>query len=241
MKTPLTDPEKFDLRASFLRFSNNGGACHTKSLELTWYLKCRPILIKALIDYRTTHSVLEHLIEEGIPLASKPENRLRTVQRWLARTREYLYLPRIPDGGKMSNPGYKEALRRWKIQNPTPTDEEILAGWRATPVDYSDINFLSQTDAYAPKIEKSPKTTVVSPMSSSATIVALDTGTVPAMQDLPDSPPAAVPTETPSIPETETSPAPKKKLRPSQIIGDSAGIDFDARVQPTPRQVKVIR
>lgn len=141
----------------------------------------------------------------------------------------------------MSNPGYKEALRRWKSQNPTPTDEEILAGWRATPVDYSDINFLSQTDAYAPKIEKSLKTTVVSSMSSEATIVALDTGTVPARQDLAASPPATVPTETPSVPETKPSSGPKEKLRPSQLIGNSQDIDFDARVDPPPKEFKVIR
>lgn len=235
MKTPLSDPEKFDILNSFRKFSAKGGPMNLQSAEDRWEVKCRPILIKALIDYRTTSSVLEHLIEEGVPLGGKPENRLRTVQRWLARTREYLHLPRIPKGGKLSNPGYQEALRLWKSKNPIPADEDILGGWRAIPVDYTGINFLSNTDAYAPRIVKSPEIPVASPVSSK------DPETGSTGRGLIDSPQVAFSSKTSLVSGSEASAGPKKKLRPSQMIGNPDDIDFDARVDPPPKEFKVIR
>lgn len=139
----------FDVTASLSRF-NDSKSGEAVVPEPPWEATCRPILVRALIDRRTAIEVLLHLDSDGVPLGAKEKSKARTVHRWLARARDKYYFPKLPPGGKTTNPGYLEALKRWKSINGTPTDQMLLDGWEAKPVDYSGINFLSATDPFAP-------------------------------------------------------------------------------------------
>ena len=157
MATILSSTAEFDAKASLAKFKMSKALEKTSVQEISWEMLCRPILLNALIDSRSTDSVLQHLESEGVPLGEVPKSKRRTVHRWLARARYAIHLPELPPGGKMTGPGYLEAVRRWKALNGTLTDEELLSGERIQRVDYSDLNFLSATDAYAPRTTKKPK------------------------------------------------------------------------------------
>lgn len=157
MSSPQSNPKNFDVVALCREFREEVVPKKQRPLNISWERECRPILIDAAINDLETSVVLEFLQKHQVPFPKSPEAAERTMQQWLARIRKEIHLPSLPSGAKRSSPGYQEGLRRWKKTNPIPTVEEIIAGWQAKPVDYSDLNFFSLLDAYAPRTPKSKK------------------------------------------------------------------------------------
>jgi hypothetical protein len=168
MSSPQSNPENFDVVALCREFRDEVVPKKQRPLNISWERECRPILIDAAINDLDTSVVLEFLQKHQVPFPKSPEAAERKMQQWLARIRKEIHLPLLPSGAKRSSPGYQEGLRRWKKTNPIPTVEEIIAGWRAKPVDYSDLNFYSLVDAYAPRTPKSkkPQATLPTPVEN---------------------------------------------------------------------------
>lgn len=166
MSSPQSNPKNFDVVALCREFRDEVVPKKERPLNISWERECRPILIDAAINDLETIVVLEFLQKHQVPFPKSPEAAERTMQQWLARIRKEIHLPSLPSGAKRSSPGYQEGLLRWKKTNPIPTVEEIIAGWQAKPVDYSDLNFFSLVDAYAPRTPKSkkPRATLPTPV-----------------------------------------------------------------------------
>lgn len=172
MISPKSSQKVFDIVALSRQFRNEVVAKNHRPTKVSWERECRPILIDAAINDLDTRVVLNYLQKHQVPFSEVPKTAERTLQLWLARVRKAIYLPTLPDGAKRSSPGYQEGLRIWKKTNPIPTVEEIIAGWQAKPVNYSNINFFSLVDAYAPRTPKKKKNQATLPTPVEAAVPA---------------------------------------------------------------------